>query len=455
MIPNDSNDVAGVPQTFRMIPSVAGMANNADAWQSNQVLSKILNLLPVKIFWKDHDLLLRGCNSAFCVDAGIDRPNDIVGLSDFELPWTDAEAEYYRSCDRQIMQSRQAVVGMIETQTSADGETSWVETSKIPLTDGDGRVVGIVGVYHDVTGIKRSEQELQIRHDELAQSNDELEARVLHRTKQLQHLAQHDHLTGLANRGHFVQSLDNMLVTDDEQFALLFVDLDRFKSINDTMGHKAGDELLVQVSQILRDSVRPGDVVGRFGGDEFVLLIRDLKNEAEVLAISERIQRELRRNIVVEQCSLLVTASIGIVVESTGRYRYASDVLRDADIAMYEAKGQGKARHQLFNGEMLRRVRDRMEMENEMRAGLLREEFSLRFQPICNHIENRLSGFEALIRWQHPTRGLLAPNSFLDLAEESGLIVELGTSVLHQSCQELARWRREIPELATHLSVNF
>ena len=420
----------------------------------NEPMNLILDSIPLKIFWKDNELNFGGCNQAFCEDAGIDSPSEIVGLTDFDMPWTHAEAEFYRSCDRTIMDRNESEIGIIETQTSADGELSWVETSKVPLHNESGEVVGILGIYHDVTEIKRAEQELQQSHEQLEQSHDELEMRVLERTRELQYIAQHDCLTNLFNREQFLRRLNVELESSESQFALLFIDLDRFKSINDNFGHGAGDQLLIQVSEILEDSVRPNDVVGRFGGDEFVVLLRSVRNIQEVMTVSDRIQSALRSSIVIEQNSMVVTASIGIVVDQSTRYESAADVLRDADIAMYQAKGSGKARHQVFNEKIYRESRARLTLEHDMRSGLLRDEFFLQYQPVCNLRTGKLSGFEALVRWQHPTRGIVTPNHFISLAEETGLIIDLGESILKEACQQLAVWRKEYPEETAGLTIN-
>ncbi len=419
-----------------------------------RLLKTLLNAIPLKIFWKDQDLRFCGCNDLFCHDAGLHSPNEIIGLTDFDLPWTKAEAEFFRSCDRQIIETDEPEIGIIETQTTAAGDLSWVETSKIPLHDSDGQVIGILGVYHDVTKLKESEHALQQSHDELEQSHDELELRVLQRTRELQYLAQHDGLTDLLNRDQFLENLEEELGKPESQFALLFVDLDRFKTINDSLGHGAGDQLLVQVSQILRDSVRPNDIVGRFGGDEFTLLLRDVRNLHEVIAVSDRIQSTLRQSILIDGCTLVVTASIGIVVDEASNYDSAGHVLRDADIAMYEAKGNGKARHSVFNDAMYQRAKARLSLENEMRAGLQNEEFFLQYQPVRDLRNDTLTGFEALVRWQHPTRGLVTPNEFIDIAEETGLIKELGESVLRIACRQLAKWREDMPQAAQDLAIN-
>ena len=245
---------------------------------ADELLRLIIDALPYHVFWKDRDSTYCGCNDIFCKSTEFASVNEIVGQSDFEMPWTRAEAEFYRACDRQTMEEGQPQIGIVESQTPPNGELIWLETSKIPLKNQDGEVLGILGMYHDITEQKQGEQELKKSHSELSQFNDELEATILERTKQLQYLAQHDSLTDLVNRSFFVSQLNIDLMRKDNHIALLFIDLDRFKSVNDSFGHVVGDKLLVRVAEVLKQSVRKDDVVSRFGGDEFTILMRNVRN---------------------------------------------------------------------------------------------------------------------------------------------------------------------------------
>jgi len=281
---------------------------------------------------------------------------------------------------------------------------------------------------------------------------------------QLQYTARHDDLTGLVNRSHFVQTVDQMLEQQqDECFAVLFIDLDRFKTVNDSLGHHRGDQLLVEISELLCQSVRPVDVVARLGGDEFTILLRHLCDEDEVKIIIQRLQQKLEASFDLgEGITVAMSASIGVVVGSP-KYRSALELLRDADIAMYQAKRLGKACHQLFSEDMYEAALKKINLEQDMRAALnnCRQrhesgrsesphepeagELLLYYQPIFELAQLQLAGFEALVRWNHPTLGLISPAEFIPLAEETGLIVQMGEQILRQALEQLRDWRQRYP----------
>lgn len=412
---------------------------------SAELLQLVMDTIPQKVFWKDFNSTYLGCNQLFAEDANLKSPDQIAGLTDFDLPWTEEEAKFYRLCDRRVMDRNQPEVGIVESQTMSNGEVTWLETNKVPLRDSSGKVIGMLGTYHDITKIKEAEQTLQ-------RANEILEQRVENRTKELKHLAQHDSLTNLVNRSHFLVEL-NKAIESKTGFALLFIDLDRFKTINDSLGHAIGDKLLVEASKVLARAVRACDTVGRFGGDEFTILLRDVKNEPQVIQCSTRIQKLLGESIFVDNAHIVVSASIGFVIDQDNKYKSANNLLRDADIAMYEAKRAGKACHRLFSAEMLQRVSEKMNLEKQIRTGLANGQFYTVFQPIVDFEAGKIQSLEALVRWKHPGRGVVTPFEFLPLAEETGLIVEIGELVLEQSCRQLKTWKHQFPFLTDHLSV--
>lgn len=422
-------------------------SNNTSSLEPAQLLRLVLDTIPQCVFWKDVNSKYLGCNQLFADTAGLDSPDRITGLTDFDLPWTDEQAQFYQLCDQRVMSRDEPETGIVESQTNANGELTWLETSKVPLRDSSGNVIGVLGSFHDITKIKEAEQSLQ-------RDNDLLEKRVKDRTKELSHMAQHDSLTGLANREFFMHQLDQV-VHSGKPFALLFIDLDRFKSFNDSLGHGAGDKLLVQVSKVLKWVVRGTDIVGRFGGDEFTILLQDIRTIDEVNQVSDCIQAELGKKIVVGEFEHVVSASIGFVTDLEHEYQSASDVLRDADIAMYEAKRAGKACHRMFSNEMLENISEKIALEQRLRNGLGNGEIFTVYQPILDLASGKLRGFEALVRWLCSERGLVSPAEFLPLAEEAGLIVEVGEQVVRQSCKQLQIWKELHPGLDISVSVNF
>ncbi len=314
---------------------------------------------------------------------------------------------------------------------AADGSVVWVHDEAYVMRDeiSPGRRVS-QGLLVDTTERKR------------------LEAQLLHD-------ALHDPLTGLANRVLFREHVDRTLARSRRRrtsVALLFLDIDDFKIVNDSLGHGAGDRLLIEVARRITGVIRPGDVAARQGGDEFTVLIERVRDVDEAVALAERLATELRRPMVLEGRSLVIGASIGIAI-ARGNDTLADDLLTHADAAMYAAKSQGKARNAVFDPSMRIRAQSRLEMESELRAAIEGETFELHYQPIVELPSRRIVGFEALVRWRHPERGLVSPGEFIPLAEATGLIVPLGRLVTAQACRQLRAWRDSGPGLE-HLTVS-
>ncbi len=299
-----------------------------------------------------------------------------------------------------------------------DGSYRWVVSRALAVVDAQGKALRIAGSQTDITMRKLAEQRLL--HD-----------------------AFHDELTGLPNRALFMERLERAAVRavrrDNYLFAVLFLDLDRFKVINDSLGHMIGDQLLVGIARRLESCLRPEDTVTRLGGDEFVILFDDLKGISDATQLAERIQQELGRPFQLGGHEVFTTASIGIALSETG-YQRPEDLLRDADTVMYRAKALGKARHEVFHTGLHARAVERLQLETDLRRAVERQELLVHYQPIVSRESGAIAAVEALVRWQHPQRGLVPPANFISVAEETGIILSIGDWVLRTACAQNKAW---------------
>lgn len=304
------------------------------------------------------------------------------------------------------------------------GDYRWVLIRGMATRDEEGKALRIAGSMTDITD--RKEVEEKLAHD-----------------------AMHDSLTGLPNRKRLMarlnRTLERLRKSTDYSFAVYFIDLDRFKIINDTLGHQAGDELLLKITEKLELVVRPNDMVARLGGDEFVILVEDVKTEKQISSVAERILKSLREPMMIAGQKVYSGASIGIVL-GCAEYERADDLLRDADLAMYRAKSKGKGRYEIFDAKVHSGTLTLLQLEIDLRRAIENNEFILNYQPVVSLNSEEISGFEALVRWQHPIRGIVPPNDFIPIAEETGLILPIGRWVLREACLQLHRWQQQFPD---------
>ena len=328
---------------------------------------------------------------------------------------------------------------------------SWFEVNLYPAADG-------LSVYLRDVSLRKRAEETQLEMQQKLERRVETRTAELKRLNdQLQHDAFHDALTGLANRALLMDRLEQAMQRQRRRpeggYAVLFLDFDRFKLVNDSLGHSVGDALLQALAQRLVDCVRPGDTVARLGGDEFTILLENTGSLEEATRTAERVHFELTRPFEVAGHTLHTSASLGIVSSEVG-HDSAEAVVRDADLAMYRAKALGKARYQVFTPEMRARAVNLISLESDLRRAVERDELRVFYQPIVSVATERTTGFEALLRWQHPAHGLVSPAEFIPIAEETGLIVDLDRWVLKEACRQVRAWQTALDQPLA-VSVNF
>lgn len=408
--------------------------------EKEELLQLVLDNIPHYIFWKDRNSVYLGCNRNFAIIAGLKNPLEIVGKTDYDLPWKKEESDFFRACDARVMETDTPEYHIIEPLLQADGTQSWVNTNKIPLHDAQGNVVGILGTFEDIT--ERQIVEEKIRYQ-----------------------AMHDLLTGLPNRTLFNEQLSVSLTqacNSQSMLAVMFLDLDRFSTINDTLGHAVGDRLLQEVAKRLSSCLRQNDILARWGGDEFTLLVSQTSSAEEVTNIAQRILNVLKPAFNLEgysqacrSTSLHISTSIGITLYPQDG-EDAETLLRNSAAALHRAKQQGRNNFQFYTAAMNSQACELLVLENELHHALKRREFVVYYQPQVNTTTGEITGMEALVRWQHPKFGLVAPDKFIPLAEETGLIVPIGEWVLKTACAQNKAWQDAgLPPLrvAVNLSV--
>ncbi len=503
-----------------------------------QMLQHIIDTVPNFVFWKDRDSRFLGCNEAFARLAGLQDPEEIIGKDDYALVWSKF-AEQYQRDDAQVVSSGESRLNIIEPMGTKDGAPGWVETSKVPLRDTRGQIIGVLGVFQDITERVHSEEKLcqaakvfestmegvvitntagdivavnpafsditgyseaevlgknprirqSGRHDKSfyqamwasIQEHGNWRGEIWNRRKtgetypewltintvkdesgnivnyvavftdisqmkrseqELNYLAHHDPLTGLANRLLLDARLEYAIQhahREGSSLAVLFLDLDRFKTINDSLGHPIGDQLLKSVAALLGTCVRGEDTVARLGGDEFVIVLEGVGDASITSEMAKKILLSLNKRYDLDGHAVYVSASIGISTYPEDG-RDGTTLLKNADAAMYLAKEEGRNTFRFYSTKLTRKAHDRLNLESDLRRAIEKQEFILYFQPQVDVSSGDIVGAEALIRWQHPQFGIIPPLRFIPLAEETGLILHLGDWALSAACEQLSAW---------------
>jgi diguanylate cyclase (GGDEF)-like protein/PAS domain S-box-containing protein len=533
-----------------------GNDTDITAWQkaensileSRNLLNTILDTIPIRVFWKSKTLRYLGCNTLFAQDAGLQSPQELIGKDDYQMTWAP-QADLYREDDRAVMESGVKKLFYEEEQTTPEGETIWLSTSKVPFKNSAGEIIGIVGIYEDITKQKETQQKLlenakmlndaqrfarmgswsldfsdnhlvwsdevyrifEIDHEHFEVTYDafiecihpedrdlvnnafmtslssqqpyEVSHRLLmedgrikwvhesgmsefdeagkplrslgtvqdiserkNAEEEINRLAFFDTLTQLPNRKLLIDRLNQarVLSARNSQFgALLFIDLDNFKTLNDTLGHGIGDILLQQTAKRLMEYVYEGDSIARLGGDEFVVLLSGLGNEekhaaASCEAIGKKILSQLNESYTLDGIAYQSTASMGITL-FIGDTVSSDELMKQADLAMYKSKESGRNSLSFFDPNMESSLKERALLEEAIRRGIDEEQFVLYYQPQV-HQDGRAYGVEALVRWNHPERGLVSPAEFIPIAEETGLIIPLGQWILKTAAHQIKHW---------------
>ena len=397
--------------------------------RERSLLRTVIDSIPALVYAKDNQSRFIACNVLAARGMGT-TPAEAIGKTDFDF-FPEEMASGFFLDEQTVIRTGQP---LIERQESVldrvSGTTRFYATSKVPYRDQAGNVIGIVGIGRDITDRKLADERIR-------------------------HLASHDSLTDLPNRSTFSEALNAAVAAahaTNGRFAILFVDLDHFKFVNDSLGHDAGDTLLKQVAARLREVMRPNDVVARLGGDEFVLLCSDPSDMANLEGLAARILHAAIRPVSLLGQERRVSASIGIAVyPDDGETERA--LMKSADTAMYTAKLDGKNNYRLFSNRLKAESLERSLLENELRRAVERQELLVQYLPKFDLKSRTITGAEALLRWSHPELGLLPPAKFLTLAEQTALIVPIGIWVLKTVCMQHVSWRGEgLPPL--QISVN-
>ena len=394
--------------------------------EESNLLKTIINNVPVRIFWKDTQLRYLGVNKLVLKDAGFEDESEMIGKNDYDFKWHE-RADFYRSNDMMVMKTGQPKLDFEEMHKSRNGSNIWVSTSKVPLRDEKGQIFGVLGTYNDITAKKENERNLRIHSDTL------------------QHQANHDVLTGLANRLFFFDRLEQSIQKATRSLTkvvVLFLDIDRFKEVNDSLGHTFGDEAIKEVALRIEKQIRKSDTIARFGGDEFVILLDEITDSMVIVDIVQKLMRSMHEPIIIDDHIIYMTLSIGISIYPDDT-ESADNLLKNADAAMYRAKDSGRNTYRFYTEDMTEKAYERIMLETNLRLAIENEDFTLFFQPQINALTNIIIGMEVLLRWNHSNLGYISPCRFIPIAEDTGLIIPLGKWVLRESMIHMSKWNAQ------------
>ena len=399
--------------------------------RERELLEVFLEHIPDNVYFKDRDSRFVCISRAMADYFGLAGPEQALGKTDSDI-FSSGHADQALADEQEIMRTGQSKIGLEEKETWPDGHESWALTTKVPLKNRYGKIIGTMGISHNITD--RKQADLRIRY-----------------------MALHDVLTGLPNRILLEDRLAQAIALarrNQQSVAVLMLDLDRFKNVNDSFGHYVGDRLLEAVSKRLQASLRDSDILARLGGDEFVIGLPMVADNRGIETFAQKVLSKLGEPFRIEGHELKVSASIGISVYPTDG-EIPEALLQFADAAMYQAKKERRGIYCFFTPELTEATQRRQKLENDLYQARARDEFVVYYQPLVLTNSGRITGVEALLRWNHPEEGLISPNEFIPQLEELGLIGEVGEWVLRTACRQNVAWQKEgIPRVRVTVNVS-
>ena len=399
--------------------------------RERELLEVFLEHIPDNVYFKDRDSRFVCISRAMADYFGLAGPEQALGKTDSDI-FSSGHADQALADEQEIMRTGQPKIGLEEKETWPDGHESWALTTKVPLKNRYGKIIGTMGISHNITD--RKQADLRIRY-----------------------MALHDALPGLPNRILLEDRLTQAIALarrNQQSVAVLMLDLDRFKNVNDSFGHYVGDRLLEAVSKRLQASLRDSDILARLGGDEFVIGLPMVADNRGIETFAQKVLSKLGEPFRIEGHELKVSASIGISVYPTDG-EIPEALLQFADAAMYQAKKERRGIYCFFTPEFTEATQRRQKLENDLYQARARDEFVVYYQPLVLTNSGRITGVEALLRWNHPEEGLISPNEFIPQLEELGLIGEVGEWVLRTACRQNVAWQKEgIPRVRVTVNVS-
>ncbi|MEA3434173.1 MAG: EAL domain-containing protein [Campylobacterota bacterium] len=405
-------------RTLGKKPKIRGLKLKKQLLTQKNFLKNIINVIPDLLWLKDTEGKYLACNTKF-EQLYSAKESEIIGKNDFDF--VDLEsANFFRNTDQKVLEAKEVQIYEEILTFTDSGYEGLFETIKTAVKDAEGNVIGVLGIARDISEQKAREEQLRIH-------------------------ANYDMLTGLANRTLFMDRLSHLKTlrkSDSQYSAVLFIDLDNFKEINDSFGHSTGDHVLKLISKCLQNAIRKEDTLSRHGGDEFTILLENISTPLDAAQIAQNILDALKTPLTIEDHQFYITASIGIAISPDDSCD-PETLVRFADIAMYKVKDDGRNSYAFYTQDLSKQAHERVLLEHDLHNAVINNEFVLYYQPQVNILNKKVIGAEALLRWNHPEKGMIMPLQFISIAESSGHIIDIGKWVIRQAMEDISKWRED------------